>query len=146
MKNIPNSLNEYATIRCDGVPELRINDLSEIMQKVTDCTIQLAGAQCNVSSSPIYLTVYKRDIQEDLTLIDLPGITRNPVGDQSADIYQQIVNLIKHYIEPNTAIVLHVIPSSVDFATSESIQLAKQYDSGCKTIQTHFLTLKFFIF
>jgi dynamin 1-like protein len=146
MKNIPNSLNEYATIRCDGVPELRINDFSEIMQKVTDCTIRLAGAQCNVSSSPIYLTVYKRDIQEDLTLIDLPGITRNPVGDQSADIYQQIVNLIKHYIEPNTAIVLHVIPSSVDFATSESIQLAKKYDTECKTIPTHFLTLKFFIF
>ncbi len=73
MKNIPTSLNEYATIRCDGVPEIRISDLSEIMHKVTDCTIRLAGTQCNVSSSPIYLTVYKRDIQEDLTLIDLPG-------------------------------------------------------------------------
>ncbi len=69
------------------------------------------------------------------------GITRNPVGDQSADIYQQIVHLIKHYIEPHTAIVLHVIPSSVDFTTSESIQLAKKYDSECKTknIKTLFL-------
>jgi len=73
MKNISNSLDEYATIRCDGVTEIRINDLSEIMDKVTDCTIRLAGTQCNVSSSPIYLTVYKKDIQEDLTLIDLPG-------------------------------------------------------------------------
>ncbi len=73
MKNIPISLNEYATIRCDGAPEIRINDFSEIMDKVTDCTIRLAGTQCNVSSSPIYLTVYKKDIQEDLTLIDLPG-------------------------------------------------------------------------
>ncbi len=73
MKNIPSSLGEYATIRCDGVPEIRINDFSEIMNKVMDCTIRLAGTQCNVSSSPIYLTVYKRDIQEDLTLIDLPG-------------------------------------------------------------------------
>jgi hypothetical protein len=73
MKNISTNLNEYATIRCDDVPEIRIDDLSEIMNQVTDCTIKLAGTQCNVSSSPIYLTVYKKDIQEDLTLIDLPG-------------------------------------------------------------------------
>jgi interferon-induced GTP-binding protein Mx1 len=73
MKNISNSLDEYATIRCADVPEITINDFSEIMDKITDYTIKLAGTQCNVSSSPIYLTVYKRDIQEDLTLIDLPG-------------------------------------------------------------------------
>ena len=73
MKNIPSTLNEYATIRCENLSEIRIDDLSHISQKVTDCTIRLAGAQCNVSSSKIYLTVYKKDIQEDLTLIDLPG-------------------------------------------------------------------------
>lgn len=61
------------------------------------------------------------------------GITRNPVGDQSPDIYDQIVQLIKNYIEDDTAIVLHVIPSLVDFTTSESIQLAKRYDPQCKT-------------
>ena len=73
MKNISLSLTEYATIRCEGVPEIRINDFSEISGKVMDCTIRLAGTQCDVSSSPIYLTVYKKDIQEDLTLSDLPG-------------------------------------------------------------------------
>ena len=162
MKNIPSTLNEYATIRCENLSEIRIDDLSHISQKVTDCTIRLAGAQCNVSSSKIYLTVYKKDIQEDLTLIDLPGnsvrywlqafqyhylgITRNPVGDQSKDIYQQIVRLINHYIEPDTAIVLHVIPSSVDFTTSESIQLAKKYDLTCKsfTYSFSFMTKRLF--
>jgi hypothetical protein len=73
MKNIPTGQTEYATIRCDGVSEMKINDFSDIMNKVAACTIRLAGAKCNVSSSPIYLTVYKKDIQEDLTLIDLPG-------------------------------------------------------------------------
>jgi hypothetical protein len=73
MKNIPYSQNEYATIRCEGVPEMTINKFSEIMTKVTDFTVRLAGANQNVSSSPIYLTVYKKDIQADLTLIDLPG-------------------------------------------------------------------------
>ncbi|CAF3515208.1 unnamed protein product [Rotaria sp. Silwood1] len=112
--------------------EIRINNFLDIMDKVTDCTVQLAGANMNVSSKPIYLTVYKKDIQADLTLIDLPGITRNPIGEQSKTIYEDIVELIEHYIEPPTAIVLHVIPSSVDFTTSESIQLAKETDPHCE--------------
>lgn len=73
MKHISTTLAEYATIRCEGLSEIRINDFSQISKKVADCTIKLAGGLCNVSSSPIYLTVYKKDIQEDLTLIDLPG-------------------------------------------------------------------------
>ncbi|CAF3948694.1 unnamed protein product, partial [Rotaria sp. Silwood1] len=59
-------------------------------------------------------------------------ITRNPIGGQSKTIYKDIVELIEHYIKPKTAIVLHVIPSSVDFTTSESIQLAKTNDSQCE--------------
>ncbi|CAF1233065.1 unnamed protein product [Rotaria sordida] len=132
LKNISSTETEYATIRCEGMSEIRINNFLEIMDKVTDCTVQLAGANLNVSSKPIYLTVYKKDIQADLTLIDLPGITRNPIGGQSQTIYKDIVELIEHYIEPSTAIVLHVIPSSVDFTTSESIQLAKKTDPHCE--------------
>ncbi|CAF4603734.1 unnamed protein product [Rotaria sp. Silwood1] len=132
MKNIPFNQTEYATIRCEGIPEIKINKFSEIMKRITDCTVQLAGATNNVSSKPIYLTVYKKDIQADLTLIDLPGITRNPIDGQSKTIYKDIVELIEHYIKPQTAIVLHVIPSSVDFTTSESIQLAKKNDPHCE--------------
>ncbi|CAF4172614.1 unnamed protein product, partial [Rotaria magnacalcarata] len=32
------------------------------------------------------------------------------------------------YIEPPTAIILHVIPSSVDFTISESIKISKEYN------------------
>ncbi len=73
MKNIPSNQKEYATIRCEGVAEMKINDFSDIINKIEECTVRLAGENYNVSSSPIYLTVYKKDIQEDLTLIDLPG-------------------------------------------------------------------------
>ncbi|UJR12888.1 hypothetical protein I4U23_017062 [Adineta vaga] len=132
MKSIPIHEKEYAIIRCDGVNEILINDFSDIMKLITDCTVRLAGDKLNVSTKPIYLTVYKHSIQADLTLIDLPGITRNPLDGQSKTIYQDIVTLIEHYIEPKTAIVLHVIPSSVDFTTSESIQLAKKNDPTCE--------------
>ncbi|CAF1339561.1 unnamed protein product [Didymodactylos carnosus] len=40
----------------------------------------------------------------------------------------KIVHLITKYIEPETAIVLHVIPASKDFTRSESRKLSKAYD------------------
>ena len=73
MKSAPPDSVDYATIRCDGIEELTLSNLSEIAHRVTECTNLLTGNLVNVSSSPIFLTVYKREIQDDLTLIDLPG-------------------------------------------------------------------------
>ncbi|CAF4195164.1 unnamed protein product, partial [Rotaria sp. Silwood2] len=125
---------EYATIRSSvgSTEEKKINDLTKIADEVTRLTSEIAGTGFNVSPRPIYLTVYKRDILYDLTLIDLPGITRNAVPGQAEDIHQQILNLINEYIQPPTAIVLHVIPASVDFTTSESMKLAKVFDPSCQ--------------
>jgi hypothetical protein len=62
------------------------------------------------------------------------GITRNPIAGQSKTIHKDIVELIENYIKPETAIVLHVIPASVDFTTSESIQISKKHDPTGKNI------------
>lgn len=72
MKNT--TADEHATIRCDGVAEINLKDFITIPSHVIACTEKLAGTNMGVSSSPIYLTVYKKNIQQDLTLIDLPGI------------------------------------------------------------------------
>ncbi|CAF4649899.1 unnamed protein product, partial [Rotaria sp. Silwood1] len=65
---------EYATIRSSvgSAKEKRIDDLSNITNEVVRLTSEIAGEGINVSPNPIYLTVYKRDILYDLTLIDLP--------------------------------------------------------------------------
>ncbi|CAF3945599.1 unnamed protein product, partial [Rotaria sp. Silwood1] len=55
-------------------------------------------------------------------------ITRNAVGDQPENIYENIVDLITNYIKKPTAIVLHVIPASEDFTNSESMKISKNYD------------------
>ncbi|CAF4203140.1 unnamed protein product, partial [Adineta steineri] len=70
---------EYAIIRgaVGSTTEKRFDDLTKIADEVTRLTVEIAGKGVNVSANPIYLTVYKRDILYDLTLIDLPGITRN---------------------------------------------------------------------
>jgi hypothetical protein len=80
--------------------------MDEISNAVTRVTKEIAGDQINVSSTPIYLTVYKHNLPYDLTIIDLPGITRNPLLGQAKDIHTQILNLIKKYIEPPTAVSL----------------------------------------
>jgi replication fork clamp-binding protein CrfC len=43
-----------------------------------------------------------------LTLVDLPEITKVPVGNQSEDIENQIEELISKYIENSNSIVLAV--------------------------------------
>jgi hypothetical protein len=73
MKRAPPDTEDYATIRCAGINEVIINDLSEISARVIECTNLLTGNLNNISSSPIFLTVYKQEIQDDLTLVDLPG-------------------------------------------------------------------------
>ena len=102
---------EYATI-CDTVyctVEKRIDDLANIADEVAQFTSKIAGDGVNVDSHPIYLTVYKRDILYDLTLIDLPGITRNAIKGQAENIHEQILELINKYIKPSTAVSMSII-------------------------------------
>ena len=47
-----------------------IRDLPSIADEVTRLTREMTGNEFNVSSNPIYLTVYTSDIPYDLTLID----------------------------------------------------------------------------
>ena len=70
---------ERATIRVSHQSEadaIVIDDLNAIGATVIRVTRQIAGKGTNISTTPIYLTVYKRNLPYDLTLIDLPGITR----------------------------------------------------------------------
>ena len=46
-----------------------------------------------LQDTPIHVRVNKPGIP-DLTLIDLPGITRNPVGDQPDNIEELIKSMI----------------------------------------------------
>lgn len=75
MKHAPSDKANYATIRCAGVEEMVIDDLSKIATAVTECTNFLTGNLVSISASPIFLTVYKQEVEDDLTLIDLPGQT-----------------------------------------------------------------------
>ncbi|XP_021276050.1 dynamin-related protein 3A-like isoform X2 [Herrania umbratica] len=70
-----------------------------------------------------------------MTLIDLPGITKVPVGDQPSDIEARIRNMIMAYITNENCIILAVSPANSDLATSDALQIAKLADpTGSRTV------------
>lgn len=83
---------------------------------------------------PINLKIYSPHVL-NLTLVDLPGLTKIPIGDQPTDIERQTRNLILEYIAKPNSIILAVSPANVDLVNSESLKLARQVDpQGKRTI------------
>ncbi|XP_034511323.1 interferon-induced GTP-binding protein Mx2 isoform X2 [Ailuropoda melanoleuca] len=94
----------------------------------------IAGNGLSISHELISLEITSPEVP-DLTLIDLPGITRVPVGNQPQDIGLQIKALIKKYIQRQQTINLVVVPCNVDIATTEALSMAQEVDpEGDRTI------------
>lgn len=64
----------------------------------------------------------------NLTLIDLPGMTRIPVGDQPADIESQIRDMLLAFIKKESCLILAVTAANQDIATSDALKLSKEVD------------------
>ena len=60
-------------------------DFSKIRKEIEEQTARIAGIDKNISDEPISLTIYSPDVV-DLTLVDLPGITKVPLKGQPMDI------------------------------------------------------------
>lgn len=106
----------------------------EIRKRIEYFTDQLCGANKNIKDDPIVLRIYSANCP-DLTVIDLPGITRIPIGDQDKNIEKITKGLVTKYCKDERTIILCVIPANADMTTSESLQLAMELDpSGVRTV------------
>ncbi|CAI5480041.1 unnamed protein product [Closterium sp. Yama58-4] len=109
-------------------------DEESIQEEISKATVTLAGSRKGVMDRPITLQV-KRSGLPDLTLVDLPGITRVPVDDQPKDIYNQVKKMIMQYITPEESVILNVLAAEVDFSTCESIVMSQEVDQdGDRTL------------
>lgn len=114
--------------------EVELSDPSEVEEAINKGQNFIAGVGLGISDKLISLDVSSPNVP-DLTLIDLPGITRVAVGNQPADIGRQIKRLIKTYIQKQETINLVVVPSNVDIATTEALSMAQEVDpDGDRTI------------
>uniref|UniRef100_A0A8C9R2E9 Dynamin-2 n=1 Tax=Scleropages formosus TaxID=113540 RepID=A0A8C9R2E9_SCLFO len=127
-----NSNTEYAEfLHCKGK---KFTDFDEVRQEIEAETDRVTGANKGISPVPINLRVYSPNVL-NLTLIDLPGITKVPVGDQPPDIEYQIRDMIMQFICRENCLILAVTPANTDLANSDALKLAKDVDpQGLRTI------------
>lgn len=80
------------------------------------------------------MTIYSPSLV-DLTLVDLPGMTKVPVKGQPQDIEEQVRSLAVKYIAPPNALVLALTAANTDLANSDALKLAREVDpEGERTI------------
>ncbi|XP_059061850.1 dynamin-1-like protein isoform X2 [Achroia grisella] len=109
-------------------------DFDTIRQEIERETDRMAGNNKGICPEPISLKIFSTTVV-NLTLVDLPGITKIPIGDQPEDIENQIRNLIIKYISNPNSIILAVTAANTDMATSEAIKMAKEVDpDGRRTL------------
>ncbi|XP_060179424.1 dynamin-related protein 3A-like isoform X1 [Lycium barbarum] len=116
------------------LPAKRFYDFSAIRREILAETEREVGVKKGISDEQIRLKICSPNVL-NITLVDLPGITKVPVGDQPSDIEARIRNMIMSYIKQDTSIILAVSPANADLANSDALQMAKVVDpTGTRTI------------
>ncbi|XP_075912194.1 dynamin-1 isoform X2 [Petromyzon marinus] len=109
-------------------------DFDEVRQEIEAETERITGSNKGISNVPINLRVSSPNVL-NLTLIDLPGLTKVPVGDQPVDIEAQIRDMLLLFITQENCLVLAVSPANTDLANSDALKMAKEVDpQGLRTI------------
>lgn len=116
------------------LPGQKFYDFNKIREEIVKDTEAKAGRNVGISPHPINLRIYSPNVLT-LTLVDLPGLTKVPVGDQPRDIEKQIKEMVLKQIQKPNAIILAVSPANVDLANSDGLKLARECDpEGQRTI------------
>ena len=71
------------------LPGQKFFDFNEIRNEIQRETDRVTGQNKGLSSMPINLKIFSPFVL-NLTLVDLPGITKVPMGDQPEDVEEQI--------------------------------------------------------
>uniref|UniRef100_A0A8C7NKR8 Dynamin-1-like protein n=1 Tax=Oncorhynchus mykiss TaxID=8022 RepID=A0A8C7NKR8_ONCMY len=109
-------------------------DFLEIRKEIEEETERSSGGNKGISPEPIYLKIFSPHVL-NLTLVDLPGITKVPVGDQPEDIEAQVQEMILSFISNPNSLILSVSPANSDLATSDALKLAREVDlDGRRTL------------
>uniref|UniRef100_A0A8C4YZG5 Interferon-induced GTP-binding protein Mx n=1 Tax=Gadus morhua TaxID=8049 RepID=A0A8C4YZG5_GADMO len=127
-----NCPTEYAEfLHCKGK---KFVDFDEVRGEIEAETDRITGANKGISPVPINLRVYSPHVL-NLTLVDLPGMTKVPVGDQPVDIEAQIKEMLMQFVTKDNCLLLAVSPANSDLANSDALKIAKEVDpQGQRTI------------
>ncbi|XP_051145227.1 dynamin-related protein 5A-like isoform X3 [Andrographis paniculata] len=99
---------EYAEF--GHLPRKRFTDFAAVRKEISDETDRETGRTKQVSSVPIYLSIY------------------SPNEGQLETTVQDIENMVRSYIEKPNCIILAVSPANQDLATSDAIKISREVD------------------
>ncbi|KAG9452977.1 hypothetical protein H6P81_005881 [Aristolochia fimbriata] len=115
------------------LPRKKYTDFAMVRKEIQDETERMTGRTKQISPIPIHLSIYSPKVV-NLTLIDLPGLTKVAVEGQPDSIVHDIENMVRSYVEKPNCIILAISPANQDIATSDAIKLAREVDpSGERT-------------
>ncbi|KAI8997420.1 Dynamin central region-domain-containing protein [Pilobolus umbonatus] len=116
------------------LPGQKFFDFNKIREEIIKDTELKTGKNLGISPQPINLRIFSPNVLT-LTLVDLPGMTKLPVGDQPRDIEKQIRDMVLKYITKSNSIILAVTAANTDLANSDGLELAREVDpEGLRTI------------
>ncbi|XP_042066155.1 dynamin-related protein 5A-like [Salvia splendens] len=116
---------EYAEF--GHLPRRKFTDFAAVRKEIADETDRETGRSKQISTVPIYLSIYSPNVV-NLTLIDLPGLTKVAVDGQPDSIVMDIENMVRSYIEKPNCIILAISPANQDLATSDAIKISREVD------------------
>ncbi|TRM59894.1 Dynamin central region-domain-containing protein [Schizophyllum amplum] len=116
------------------LPGQKFYDFHKIRDEIVRDTEAKTGRNAGISPQPINLRIFSPNVVT-LTLVDLPGLTKVPVGDQPKDIERQIRDMVLKYISRPSCIILAVTSANTDLANSDGLKMAREVDpEGLRTI------------
>lgn len=125
----PDEWGEFLDLRGE-----KFYDFNKIRQEIVRQTELETGKGVAISPRPINLRIHSPNVLT-LTLVDLPGLTKVPVGDQPKDIERLIRDMVYKYISRPNAVILAVTAANTDLANSDGLKLAREVDpEGLRTI------------
>ncbi len=143
-ENNPDEWGEFLHL-----PGQKFHDFHKIREEIVRDTEKMTGknagmwesspvgrslTSAGISPNPINLRIFSPSVLT-LTLVDLPGLTKVPVGDQPRDIEKQIRDMLLRFISKPNAIILAVTAANTDLANSDGLKMAREVDpEGTRTI------------
>lgn len=116
------------------LPGEKFHDFNKIREEIVRDTELKTGKNAGISPQPINLRIYSPNVLT-LTLVDLPGLTKVPVGDQPRDIERQIRDMVLKFIAKPNAVILAVTAANTDLANSDGLKMAREVDpEGTRTV------------
>ena len=104
-----------------------ITDFSIVKEKINNLTKSVCGENKNIIANPLTINIFSQTCP-NLTIIDLPGIVKVPVGDQPKNIEEITKEITLNYIKDPYTIILCALDANQDITTSDGLYLAKQVD------------------